>query len=357
MLSLVAATIGLVFVVLYPAVPWGRLFSVDPGIGAAEAGPATLIVLVVFALGLPASTVTQVRLARQEGYAVFIAAALGSVLALLLVVLAVQANAGLPVVVAGLTAPLLLMVVANGWLLFRRQAPELRPAAKLANLHDAAGLLRAGFLFFVIGVAATVAFASDTMILTQLIGPEAVAEYGVAYRLFMIPTVLVSAFLIPLWPAYGDAAARGDVPWIRRTLWRSLVLGLAITAAIAGVLVVLGETIIDVWVGQVVPTSPELLLGFGIWTVMSAGGVAVAMFLNGTNEIRLQAFLAVIMSIANIALSIWLTLQIGVAGVVWGTVIAYGGLVLLPMLVYVPSVLSRVSYSGTATRGRCPRPR
>ena len=347
LLSLLAGIVGLVFLLAYPFLSWGEVLAVKSSVAAAEAGPAMAIMVVIFLLGLPTSVVTQVRLARQEGYVVHLAAAAGNLVALAAVIVAVNTAAGLPVLVLALTGPLLVAVVGNGWLLFRRHAPEVRPSMRLANRRDALGLLQSGSLFFVIAVSMAVAFASDTIVVAHLIGPEAVAEYGIAYRLFVIPTVLVAAILSPLWPAYGDAIARKDADWVRRTLRRSIIGAVAIATSLAFLLVVAGQPIVDFWVQGSVAPSLGLLLGFGIWTIMSACGMAVAMFLNGANEIRLQAIAAAAMAGANILLSIWLTQRIGVSGVVWGTVIAYGALVLVPMALYAPGVVRRVASGAT----------
>jgi hypothetical protein len=48
------------------------------------------------------------------------------------------------------------------------------------------------------------------------------------------------------------------------------------------------------------------------------------------------------MAISNLALSIWLTATFGVSGAIWGTVITYGLIVLIPMTIYVPRVTRRL---------------
>ena len=44
--------------------------------------------------------------------------------------------------------------------------------------------------------------------------------------------VLAIIVLSPLWPAYGEAVARDDLPWVHRTLRRSVVIGFAIKKTI-----------------------------------------------------------------------------------------------------------------------------
>lgn len=63
----------------------------------------------------------------------------------------------------------------------------------------------------------------------------------------------------------------------------------------------------------------SLLLGVGIWTVLSSSGNAVAMFLNGANVIKFQVIFATLMAISALGAKILLTSHIGIAGIPWGT--------------------------------------
>jgi O-antigen/teichoic acid export membrane protein len=342
LLTVMAVGLAVVFALGYSMIPWSRILAVSSPQGIAEAGPAVAVWVACFLIGLPLSAVAQVRMARQEGYIVHLAAAAGNLAAVAALVVVILGHQGLPVLVVAMAGPPLVASAINGIVLFKRDAPKLRPSRALADQRVGFELLRAGFLFFVLQIAMAVAFTSDTLVLAQLIGPEAVAEYGVASKLFLIPAGFVAIALSPLWPAYGEAIARGDLAWTRSTLIRSIRASLLITLPAAIVLVAFGQPIIALWVGTAVAPSLLLLFCFGIWTVLSAIGTSVAMLLNGAEEIRIQAGAAAVMAVVNLGLSIWLTSRIGVPGVMLGTVIAYGVFVLAPMALYVPAVLRRI---------------
>lgn len=358
LLTALAMLIAVPLAIVYPIIPWDEVLAVTTEPAVSEAGPAIAVVVALFLVGLPLSVITQVRLGRQEGYLVHLAAAVGSIAVLAALFMVVVSRQGVPMVVVAMTVPLLVAVAANGWFLFRRDAPEIHPARNLVKVSTGIGLLRSGFLFFVLQLAMAVAFMSDTLVVAQMVGPEAVAEYGVVFRLFAVPAFFMTAILSPLWPAYGDAIALGDTPWVRRTLAHSVRLALAISVPAAALLVTFGESLIAIWVDASVTPPFSLILGFGVWIVLSALGNAVAMLLNGAHEIRMQAGAAALMAVTNLALSIWLTSQIGVAGVIWGTVMTYAAFVLLPMALFVPPVLRRISASHAAipTEGDGERP-
>ena len=342
LLTIVALALAGLLVLGYPLIPWTSILGTSTPEAAIEAGPAFAAWAACFLLGMPLGLAAQVRIARQEGYIVHLTAAAGNVAAFGVLLAAIVSRQSLPFLVVAMAGPPLIASALNGIVLFRRDAQELRPSLALADRRTGFGLLRAGFLFFVLQIAMAVAFTSDTLVVAVLVGPQGVAEYGVTARLFMIPAAIVVTALSPLWPAYGEAIARGDIPWARSTLTRSIKAGLLVAVPSAAALVVFGLPIIAVWVGGSVTPPFTLVLAFGIWVVLSTIGNSVAMLLNGAHEIRLQAIAAAVMAVVNLTLSIWLTSRIGVAGVMWGTVIAYSFFVLVPMALYVPKVLRRI---------------
>ena len=342
MLVGLVALLAVIFAVVYPRVEWYRIFAVTSALAAREAAPATAAFVCIFLIGIPLSVATQVRVARQEVFIVHLTATLGNVAALGALLMIIVLKGGVPALIFAMSGPPLLAFAVNAGLLFMRDAPHLRPGIRLISLSSGLNLMQIGFLFLVLQMSTTVAFATDSIVLAQLLGPAAVSDYSVAFRLFSIPVGLATVAATPLWPAYGDAVSRGDIPWVRRTLRRSLAVSLAVTLPAAFVLTSWGSRIIEIWVGPAVHPSIFLLAGFALWGVFGSVGHSVAIFLNGANQVRWQAAAAALMACANIGLSIWFTIRIGVAGVVWGTVVTYGLLVLLPMALYVPKILRRL---------------
>lgn len=348
LLAAVVMACGAALLLVGSFIPWARIAAVHSPEAAAEAGPALAVAALCFLAGQPIAVASQVRLARQEGWSVHLVAAAGNVAAVMALLVVIAGKGGLPMLALAMSLPPILAAAVNAALLYGRDAPALRPSIKLFNRSMGVALLRSGSLFLVLELSMTVAFSSDAIVLAQLRGPEAVATYGVTARLFVIPFGLVALGLAPLWPAYGEAITRRDLGWVHTTLRRSTIAAGAVAGAGALVLVITGPALIRLWVdGRVDPTF-DLVAGFGLWIVLSAVGTSVAMFLNGAGEIKLQAIAASIMAITNLALSIILTVQIGVAGVIWGTVISYAALTLVPMAVYVPRVLRRIKTIGPA---------
>lgn len=339
------------FALLYGIVPWAALANVSTTTAIVEAGPTVVVFFFCFAVNLPLGLAQRIQYGRQEGFEASLWGALGSLIALGGLVVAIQVRAGLPWLVLALAGGPVVATALNGLVLFTRRHPELRPRLQLATGRDALSLIRVGMLFFVLQLAVAVAYQSDVVVAARILGPSAAAEYSVGLRLFfLVPTLLSMAFL-PLWPAYGEAIARGDLAWVRRTLTRTTALGIGATAASSAFLVVFGREVLRVWLGPVFDPPILMLLGMGLWAVINTGFTSISMLFNGATVIRFQVIVAAIMAGTSIVTSIVLAGRFGVSGIIWGTLLAYVVCAALPTLWYLPRVLRQLEVRAAETHG------
>jgi O-antigen/teichoic acid export membrane protein len=342
MLTALAAVLGLAFALIYGLVPWDRVFGVHSPQAVADAGPALAAFAACFLLAMPLSIVQQVRRGYQEGYVSSLFLALGSFIGLVLVLTAIFARAPLPILVLSMAGPPIVVSVVHSIELFAFERRDLRPRLSLVDSAAAGQVLRVGIFFLVLQVAMALGYWSNSIIAAQIVGAAKVSEYYVATKLFLIPTMAGTMLLAPLWPAYREAITRGDAPWVRATLRRSFALIAFGVVPMAAALMVAGPVLIELWVGSAVAPSMSLIAACGLWSILSGWWVAISMFLNGAQLIRFQLVMAVIMTAVNLPLSIWLTFTIGVAGVVWGSVLSYSLLLILPTMLYLPRALRQV---------------
>jgi len=323
--TLILALVGIVglcaMLVIYPFVDWPWVFNAKDH-AAVQVGPAFLVCMLIFFVVLPLNVVQAVHLGFQEGFVVNSVLGLVSAASLVALLLSVWLKFDLVGITAMWFGAAALVRLGNTVVTFFWQRPWLRPHLRDFQWREATALLRASFLFMVIGMSIAVGYTSDSLVVAQILGQETVAQYSVPYRLFSIVTVVLAFFLLPLWPAYAEAAARGDVPWIRRTLRRSLQLGLAFNISAGLLLVLLGRWIIRIWVGPDVVPSTSLLVAFGLYLVVNCLHGPLSMLMNGLSVLGFQLLCWISMAVVNLGLSIVLTRRFGVSGVVFGTVVA-----------------------------------
>lgn len=339
MLSAIAMSSAVIFSVVYPFIPWQRVFNVSSQQAVAEAGPATFIFIGCFLLNIPLGVTQRIQMGFQEGFLSNIWQGFGSLLGLGGVVLAIYFKAGLPYLVLAMAGAPALVACLNGVVLFGFKQPWLRPKISCISWNASRKIYRMGILFFILQLAAAIAFSSDNIVAAQVLGPGSVTEYSVAMRLFSVITMALGMILAPMWPAYGESIARGDIVWAKRMLARSLVWSFLLSVVPSIFLVLFGKDIIQIWVGPQIAPTLMLLMGLGVWTVIASVSNALAMFLNGVNALRFQVICASMMSISAIILKIFLAKVVGISGIIWGTVIAYVIFAAIPYAVMIPKLL------------------
>lgn len=320
MLLGIAAFLALVGAVGYPFVPWMRLFNVKSGAVAAEGAQAFLVLYCWFALSVPLGVIARAQAGLQQGYFPQIVGAFGSILSLLALLWVIALKGSLALLVFASTFGTIAATLVNGWILFREH-PWLVPAWHAYRANSAVKIFKLGLMFFVLQCAFTVAYTSDNIVIAQVLGAAAVAAYAVPQKLFSFVSMVVGVAITPLWPAYGEALARGDVAWVRRAFFGSLWLALAITVPACTLLAVAGPWILRVAVGKSLHAPISLLIVLAVWGVVSAVSVVISTLLNGAGVLKTQTIVVVIASLSNLALSIILTRRLGVMGVCLGSII------------------------------------
>lgn len=318
----VAITILIGAVLVYPHIEWQKWFNVTSPMAVREAGPTLLVLVACVAVNIPLNVTQRVQLGFQEGYIANLWNILGQLIGLAGVLVCVYARVGLPWLVFAVAGAPAIAALLNTCYTFLLQRQWLRPRVSMVTAENTKRLLGLGILFFLYQMTQVVGFQSDNVVIAHILGAGSVPVYAVTSRMFSVVFLLMSFVIAPLWPAYGEALARGDIAWLRRTLFRSIALVLLICVPINLALVLGGKWILLLWVGPKISPSLFLLAGIGISQTLMVIVTPLAAFLNGLNLLGRQVIFASLMAITNICASVYLTRRIGVPGVIYGSVIA-----------------------------------
>jgi O-antigen/teichoic acid export membrane protein len=280
--------------------------------------------------------VQRVQIGLQRGFVASLWQCAANLLSLLAIWLATQWQLGLAWLVLALLAAPLFTALVNGLWFFCVAERGLRPSPRVVTAPAVRQLLGTGGQFLVLQLAVAVLVYSDSLVIASVLGASQVATYAVPEKLFSIISVLLATLLIPLWPAYGEAIARRDTAWVKRTLKRSLGMALGVSLLGSLLLVAAGPPLIALWVGPAVEVPMSLLVVLGVWKVLEGAGLALAMFLNGAGIIRLQLFTACLTAAAALVAKPLLVQHLGIVGAPLATVAVYLALTLVPLLLLLP---------------------
>ena len=320
------------FAVLDFLVPWPRVFNLSSPIAISEVAPAVKVLIACVVLNVPLAVAVKVRTGYQEVQVTMLWLMFGSIGAIASVVVLAWLKASLPwLVFAELGVPLI-ATTGNIASLFLIERPWLRPSLSCVRVGEMRRLFQLGLLFFGLHLTYIVAFSSDNLLAIWICGPEAAGLYAIAMKLFGPCRLLTGTLLGPLWPAYGEAVARGDLAWARRAVAASIITLEAFVVPLALVGLFFGQSLASLWFQRSISLGFGLLAGMALWVVLETIGGGLAMFLNGASVIRAQLPLCITFAAAAIAAKVTLATQFGVAGIIWGTVLPYAFIQLLPYL-------------------------
>jgi O-antigen/teichoic acid export membrane protein len=171
--------------------------------------------------------------------------------------------------------------------------------------------------------------ATDALVLTHTLGPSSVAGFEIVKKIFMFS--MFTQFIIqPLWPAFGEALESRDYNWARKTLTKAIKLSILSSSIISLPFLLFGKQIITVWVGSEFAPSWSLLIGFYIFVLFANYGGVMSTFLNSGDLIKKQLLIIILASISSIFFKIVLSINLGVSGVIWATILSYSIFYIIP---------------------------
>jgi O-antigen/teichoic acid export membrane protein len=221
---------------------------------------------------------------------------------------------------------------------FNREYKPYRPVfkhVKFKYFKDLAGL---GVQFFIIQITVVVVLSANNIIITQVVGPEAVTSYNVAYRYFGLISMGFVIIANTYWSAFTEAYVKGDIDWIKKTTKYLIGIWIGI-AALLVIMLIFSDQFYLMWVGEKVKVPFLLSLASALFVLINVWVSIFTYFINGTGKIKLQLYATVFAALVSVPLAIYLSKYVGLgaAGVVLGSCLAY-----IPVAILSPIQYSRI---------------
>lgn len=323
LMAVIGAVIAIVGAALGWTLPWGQMLNISSASITREVAIAIALAFVIYGFGFPLGITASVYNGHQEGYYTNLWSIAASLVSLLGLIVATRGSGGLPALVLATFGLKQLVALASFLFLFGRHRLDIAPSLRSAKTRSAGPLLQLGFMFISLQLAGLLITQSDNLVIIRVLGPNDVAVYGTLWRLFSYVAVAQMWILTPLWPAYGEAYARGDAHWLKRTLKLSLAGCAVLTAVLSSFLVLAAREIVRVWAGAELVPSMSLLILMALLQLMWAWTQPLVYFLNGISRLRGQMVYGVATAVLCVILKIWLVPRVGSPGAVVGTLAAY----------------------------------
>jgi O-antigen/teichoic acid export membrane protein len=322
-LSLVGLALGAgAFLVLH-LVNCTALFNLaDPAVRAAAPG-AISASLLLYCVNFPLGMAQRLAYSRQKGWMHNVTQAINGAGSLTGVLIASHRGWGLAGMIVAAQLPAMLGNVGLMTIQLRQLGWQSLwpPPFRAQTMRE---LLALGACFGIQQVQLTLLISLPQVMISMNLGAAAVTPYNLAQRLFNLFAIIQNAFMLPLWPAYSDAKARGEFAWIRRTLLRSLGATLVCTILPMAVGAMLARPLLSLWVGpRAGLASPSLIWLLFAWNAIVFLQQPFGYMLAGISAVRRMTIYAVISTLLVSGLMYALVGRYAQEGVVIGMIVGY----------------------------------
>lgn len=218
--------------------------------------------------------------------------------------------------------PCLLLVVVSFVMFSGEKYSCVAPSMKNVRISLTRSILGLGGQFFVIMISMLFIFQFINIILSRVEGPEAVAQYNIAYKYFNVLNMTFIIILSPFWSAFTDAYVKKDYDWMKSVL-RKLEYIWLLCIPVLILMVSCSDILYQWWIGDSISIPFSLSVYMAVYVLFQTGGNVYMYLINGTGKVRLQLIIYLLFAIIAIPLMTFCCTQYGVNGIIIVPVIVF----------------------------------
>jgi O-antigen/teichoic acid export membrane protein len=204
-------------------------------------------------------------------------------------------------------------------------AHRFMPGLRLTGHFDRGLLARVARFsgeIFLLRLNGIVFYTMDKTIIAMVLSSTLLTQYDVASKLRNIAVVFLSLMASQVVPIASKLQAVCDFEGLQKLFLQATKYQMAIALPPAAAVFLLARPFINLWVGPSYAGAGGLAQLFIFQVVFDAAVVVGYNIMIGMNAVRpLMLVQLATTTVLNLAISVFLTPRIGVAGVIWGTVI------------------------------------
>jgi len=281
------------------------------------------LTLVGFIIGIPISIIQRIQYANQQVWISNSWQAGGAAISVICTLTAIRFQQPVWVVVGIYTAIPLSFMSLSTLYYFLRQKQNLRPHLSLVKWLQAKSLLILGCKFMSLSIITAIALNVDNLIIANNLSLADVTGYALPAKVISLLGILMTAICLPMWPANGEAIARGDYVWVRNTTFRISWISGAVVGGAAVVLNYFSNELMQLWMGKIFESQGEVFILLSVQSVLTAIVSPYFMVLNSLGITRIQMLAWCLFLIASVSAKILIVDLYGLVGIAAAGAVCY----------------------------------
>jgi O-antigen/teichoic acid export membrane protein len=321
-LILISFSFFVLFCFFNSHINWNGILNIPPNVD--ENLPLVmLMVMGTFCLQFTLQLINTILRSMQEPAKAELLTFFGQLMTLLaLIIIKNTVTGSLSVLVLVLNlAPVAVLFVAS-LLLFNGKLRSIAPSFKKINFNYAKSILNLGGVFFLIQIGSLVLHQTDNVIITRIIGPEAVTKFNVTYKLYSVIIVIFLIIATPYWSAFTDAYVKKDYQWITKNMQLLRKVWVLTSFVAIPSFFVLAKFLFDV-LFPTIHINISLSISMAVYVVCYTGLSLNCYLLYATGKLRVLLILYLLVIVLNVPLGIIMGNWWGIEGVIMANVIFF----------------------------------
>ena len=321
------AIIMFIILILFPMANWGDVMNAESDDARELAGVVVIIIVTSKLLNIPFSLVNRTQLALQEGYKGNLWQCAANVISIVLIIFVVLTDTGKISLIMVSTYSVVIVSVLNFIVYFSFQRKEYAPHIKYADSKMAKGMLKIGISFCMLSIVTNFGLSLDNFIVAKVSSLAESTTYSILYRAAGLISVGCGMLSAPLWGAFGEALERKDYEWVKIRCKKTAMLSLIMALIATLVLMVLGNILFTVWLGQKLEYSQFMLFGMCLLQGLVSFISPFFMVLNARGIVKKQILVYSIYTLVSVLLKCILGKLIGIEWIPMIGSVCYGLLI------------------------------
>ena len=176
-------------------------------------------------------------------------------------------------------------------------------------------------------ISMLVIFQLMNIIISRLLGPDAVTQYNIAYKYFSIINMVIIIILTPFWSAFTDAYVKEDYNWMLQMV-NKLEKIFLLCLPLCIIMLIFSNWAIKLWIGNSVKISFYTLLSVALYILACTWGAVYMYLINGIGKVKLQLIIYLLFSLISYPLMYFTCKMYGLVGIV-----------IMPTIVYITQAI------------------
>ena len=324
---LIFAFIMVIFIFIYPFINWYKIFNAPVDM-ASEINTLILIVVLMMCMNFILGIFKSVLLAYQmPDVTSNMNLAIQSISLLTIFIFYLSGKISSLIGIGSILVIIpVLVYVFYTFKYFRGRFKRVLPSLRFFEKKMVRQILTLGAAFFIIQISNLFLFQSNNIIISNIIGPEAVPEYYIVNKYLSILLFAFTIITTPFWSAVTDAYTKKDIAWIKNVKSK-LVRIYCGFVLLAIVMIIISPLFFNIWLGDKMEISTYLVILLSVFLLLQMYSNIFLSIINGIGKIKLQFYISILLPFIYVPLAIVMGKSVGIYGVVISGIIM--------MLIYV----------------------